>query len=117
MEIKINKEIRNYTEALYFGLSARQCIFSALAVASAAAVYFIFGDILPKGILSYTCILTTLPFAYFGFFTYQGMNGEEFASCLIRYLFTPKVLIPEMNPIYMKTHGGKNDKHAHKNKK
>lgn len=117
MEIKINKEIRNYTEALYFGLSARQCIFSALAVVSAAAVYFIFGDILPKGILSYVCILTTLPFAYFGFFTYQGMNGEEFAMCLVRYVLMPKVLIPETEPIYMKILGGKNDKHANKNKK
>ena len=26
MEIKINKEIRNYTESMFFGLNARQCI-------------------------------------------------------------------------------------------
>ena len=31
MEVKINREIRNYTEAMFFGLSMRQLIFSALA--------------------------------------------------------------------------------------
>lgn len=32
MEVKINKEIRNYTESMFFGLSMRQFIFSVLAV-------------------------------------------------------------------------------------
>ena len=31
MEVKINKEIRDYTEAIFFGLSLRQFIFSGLA--------------------------------------------------------------------------------------
>ena len=31
MEVKINKEIRDYTEAIFFGLSLRQFIFSVLA--------------------------------------------------------------------------------------
>ncbi len=35
MEVKINREIRNYTEAVFFGLSLRQIIFSACALAVA----------------------------------------------------------------------------------
>ena len=35
MEIKINREIRNYTESVFFGLSLRQCVFSVLAMAVA----------------------------------------------------------------------------------
>ena len=31
-EVKINREIRNYTEAMFFGLSLRQFIFSLLAL-------------------------------------------------------------------------------------
>ena len=31
LEVKINKEIRNYTESMFFGLSMRQFLFSALA--------------------------------------------------------------------------------------
>ena len=35
LEVKINREIRNYTESMFFGLSLRQFIFSALACAVA----------------------------------------------------------------------------------
>ena len=33
MEVKINKEIRNYTESMFFGLSMRQFIFPSLPAA------------------------------------------------------------------------------------
>ena len=39
MEVRINKEIRDYQESMFFGLSLRQCIFSLLAVAAVAEVY------------------------------------------------------------------------------
>ena len=38
MEVKINREIRNYTEAMFFGLSLRQFIFSACACVSVAVL-------------------------------------------------------------------------------
>ena len=40
MEVKINREIRNYTESLFFGLSLRQSIFSFLAIAVAVVLGF-----------------------------------------------------------------------------
>ena len=41
MEVKINREIRNYSESVFFGLSMRQCIFSVLAIAVAVGLYFV----------------------------------------------------------------------------
>ena len=41
MEVKINKEIRDYTEAIFFGLSLRQFIFSVLACGIAVGLYFL----------------------------------------------------------------------------
>ena len=32
MEVRINKEVRNYQESLFFGLSLRQFLFALLAV-------------------------------------------------------------------------------------
>ena len=40
MEVKINREIRNYTENMFFGLSMRQFIFSVLTCGAAVALYF-----------------------------------------------------------------------------
>ena len=40
MEIKINKEIKEYTETMFFGLSVRQFIFALLACGAAVGIYF-----------------------------------------------------------------------------
>jgi len=39
LEVKINREIRNYTEAMFFGLSLRQFIFSVCACVVAVLQY------------------------------------------------------------------------------
>ena len=41
MEIKMNKEILDYKETIFFGLTMRQFIFSLLACAVAVTLYFI----------------------------------------------------------------------------
>ena len=41
MEVKINREIRNYTESVFFGLSLRQFFFSLCACGVAVGVYFL----------------------------------------------------------------------------
>ena len=78
MEIKINKEIRNYTESMYFGLSLRQFIFSILACIFAVGFYFIFRPYFGLETLSWLCILSVSPFAALGFITYNGMHAEQF---------------------------------------
>ena len=40
MEVRINKEVRDYQESVFFGLSLRQLIFALLAVLVAVGVYF-----------------------------------------------------------------------------
>ena len=45
MEVKINREIRDYQESIFFGLNLRQLIFSILAIAVAVGVYFGIRDV------------------------------------------------------------------------
>ena len=73
MEVKINREIRNYTESMFFGLSLRQLIFSALAVAVAVGLYFLMKPYAGTETVSWVCVLGAAPFAALGFFTYHGM--------------------------------------------
>ena len=93
MEIKINREIRDYSEAVYFGLSLRQFIFSVLACGIAVGMYFLLKPFFGIETLSWMCILGALPFAAIGFFKYHGMTAER---ALLAYLksevLTPKQL-------------------------
>ena len=77
MEVKINKEVRDYTESIFLGLSLRQFIFSILACIVAVGIYFTTIDVLGTEITSWLCVLGALPFASLGFITYQSMNAEE----------------------------------------
>ena len=79
-EVKINKEIRDYTESILFGLSLRQSIFSILACGSASIIYFSCSDKLGLEVTSWLCMLGVLPFACFGFIRFQGMYMEEIIS-------------------------------------
>ena len=93
MEVKINKEIRDYTESVYFGLSLRQFVFSILACGMAVVLYFVFRPYFGIETLSWLCILGAAPFATIGFIKYNGMNAEEFVLAYIRSEFlTPKEL-------------------------
>ena len=60
MEVKINREIRNYTESMFFGLSMRQFIFSILACGVAVGLYFLLRPYFGVETLSWMCILGCL---------------------------------------------------------
>ena len=40
MEVKINREIKDYNETIFFGLSVRQFLFALLACGAPVGVYF-----------------------------------------------------------------------------
>lgn len=86
MEVKINKEIRDYQESMFFGLSLRQCIFSLLAVAAAVGMYFAAHDAVGFDV-GWICILAAAPFAACGFVKYHGLTAEQFVVVWFRSEF------------------------------
>ena len=93
MEVKINREIRNYTESMFFGLSMRQFVFSVLACGVAVGLYFILRPYFGVETLSWMCILGAAPFALLGFITYHGMTAEQFIWAWLRSeMLEPKEL-------------------------
>ena len=101
MEVKINREIRNYTESMFFGLSLRQFIFSLLAVSVAVALYFGLRNFVGTETVSWMCILGAAPFAALGFIKYNGMTAEKFLMAWIRSEFLiPKKLLYKPTNFY-----------------
>ena len=101
MEVRINKEVRNYQESLFFGLSLRQLLFALLAVAVGG--YFGLHPVLGNGEIGWGCILAAFPFALGGFFQYNGMNLEQFLLAFFRSEFlTPKRLVFKSENMYAK---------------
>ena len=104
MEVKINKEIRNYTESMFFGLSLRQFIFSALACGVAVGLFFLLRPHFGTETLSWVCILGASPFAMMGFVKYNGMTAEQFVWAWIKSEFLmPKKLMFLPDNLYYET--------------
>ena len=94
MEIKINREIREYTESMFFGLNLRQFICSILACATGVGLYFWLKPKVGTEIVSWACILGALPFAVLGFLRYNGLTTEEFIWAWVKSgLISQKKLI------------------------
>lgn len=113
LEVKINREIRNYTESMFFGLSMRQFVFSALAILVAVGLYFLLKPHFGTETVSWMCILGAAPFAALGFITYHGMTAEQFLWAWLRSeLLEPKEFRFESSNLYYealkdKLEGGK----------
>ena len=101
MEVKINRDIRQYTESIFFGLSMRQFIFSIFACLVSVLLYFLLRPYFGIETLSWVCILGACPFAVLGFVTYNGMTAEQFISAWFKSeILTPKRLTFKATNIY-----------------
>ena len=84
MEIKMNKDIRTYTESMFFGLSLRQFFFSALGCLVSVALYFLLRGRLGTEAVSWACMLGVFPFGVMGFAKYNGMTAEQLLWAVVK---------------------------------
>lgn len=111
MEVKINKDIRDFSESIFFGLSLRQFIFSILACLVAVVLYFLLKPFFGIETLSWICILGAAPFAALGFIKYNGMTAEEFFIAFIKSeILMPRHLTFNSQNIYAEDFKGIIDK-------
>lgn len=94
MEIKVNKEIRSYTEKIIFGLSLRQFIFTVLAVLAAIGTFFLVKNFTSSmETISWFVIIAALPFVLFGFVTFHGLTFEQFLIVWVKdVVLSPRFL-------------------------
>ena len=72
MEVKIPKEIRDYQESIFFGLSIRQFICSLLAVSVTIGLYFGLHPLISSEEVGWMCILGAAPLQPVAFLSTMG---------------------------------------------
>ena len=101
MEVKINKDVREYTESMFFGLSLRQFVFSFIALIVAVVIYFWLKPHFGTETVSWMCVLSAAPFAALGFINYHGLNAEQLLWVWLKSeIIEPNKLIFESTPLY-----------------
>ena len=119
MEVKINREIREYTESMFFGLTLRQFIFTVLAAAASIISYFLLRPVIGIEAVSWVCMLTAVPLAGLGCVRYNGMPAAKFIWAWIKSeILMPKHLCFGNSNLYMELlSGAERDKQRQKKKR
>ena len=96
------KEIRDYQESIFFGLSLRQFVCSLVAVGVAVGLFFWLNPLLGTETTGWLCILGASPFAACGFFKYHGTTAGQFAWAWVKSeILFPKRLVFRSENLYL----------------
>ncbi len=106
IEIRIPKEIKNYREKLFFGLTLRQCICAGIALLICVPLYIWGNRFLPEEAVSWIVVLIAVPLMLTGFFRYNDMAAEQFAYEIIRFYAYPQKRIYSYEPPFMELKKG-----------
>lgn len=102
IDVKLNKELQDYHESVFFGLSLRQTVCSVLAIGTAVGLHFLLSPYLHSEIVSWISLLGAIPFALMGFFRYNGMTAEKFFVAWFQCkILEPRVLCCEPTNVYL----------------
>ena len=95
IEVKIPAEIQEYKSKLIAGLSTRQVISIAGALAVTVPLGVIGRQYIPADVLPWLIILAVVPFAGFGFLKFKDMQFEDFMKAFLSMTFLPQIRVYE----------------------
>ena len=112
MEVKINREIRNYTESMFFGLSMRQFVFFHFGGRCRRRAVFSLKALCRDGNRVVDVYSRRRALCGAGFITYHGMTAEQFIWAWIRSEFLePKEIRFESSNFYYEALKSKIENH------
>ena len=93
MIIEINKDIEKYQESVAMGLSAKQLVYSILALGSGCVIVFLLYEKIGLTFSCYVAVPVVAPIALCGFYSYNGMGFREVFTRYMRSIFRNKTLV------------------------
>ena len=91
--IEINKDIEKYQESVAMGLSAKQLVYSILALGSGCIIVFLLYEKIGLTFSCYVAVPVVAPIALCGFYSYNGMGFREVFTRYMRSIFRNKTLV------------------------
>lgn len=91
--IEINKDIEKYQESVAMGLSAKQFVYSILALLSGCLIVFLLYGKIGLTFSCYVAVPIVAPIALCGFYSYNGMGFREVFIRYMKSIFGNKALV------------------------
>lgn len=101
MEIKINKEIRDYQEKLALGLTLKQIILIIVGILITVGLYTSLKSVLPDvAVFIVSLLFGIIPFGAWALFRYQDKSAAEWLKLYLKYLKNPKIYKNHSTNVY-----------------
>jgi len=91
--IEINKDIEKYQESVAMGLTAKQFVYSILALGSGCMIVFLLYEKIGLSFSCYVAVPIVAPIALCGFYSYNGMGFRKVFTRYMRSIFRNKPLV------------------------
>ncbi len=101
IEVRIPKEIKEYEDKIFFGLTVRQLISSIIAGVVSIFAYVYFLDYINEEILSYFIIIFDCFILSIGWVKYNGMRMEQFMFVFMEHMIYPQKRIYDDDNIFV----------------
>lgn len=92
LEVQLNKDIREYTNKLYWGLTGRQIFFGLLGVAAGTGMFIWIMGSLGTTLAAMACVVVMSPLIALGFYRWRGQPFETYLKIMLRDQRTPEFL-------------------------
>lgn len=87
IEIRIPKEIKEFKEKLFFGMTIRQLVATIVAIGINVPLYIKGKEYLGDDLTSWLVIIIAIPISLLGFFKYNQMPFERFIKVMLEFHF------------------------------
>ena len=85
MHIEVNRDLDKFKESVVLGLSARQLIYSIIALALGSGIVLLVYPYVGLTIAAYIAVPVVAPIALTGFYSYHGMTFVEMMKLKIHF--------------------------------
>ena len=93
MEIELSEDLQHYKESLVLGLTAKQFLFSALALGVGTGIVLLLYEKIGITLSCYVATPFVVPLALTGFYNYHGLTFWQFAGKMIYFSFFNRPLV------------------------
>lgn len=89
IEVRIPKEIRDYKEKFWMGLTVRQLVSCVILLVTALPIYLFGKNLVGEEIASWLAILISIFLGAFGFYKHNGLYFEKYLVCVLKLYIYP----------------------------
>ncbi len=93
MDIELSEDLKYYKESVALGLTAKQLIFSILALGTGTAIVLLLYTRIGITLSCYLATPLVVPLALTGFYNYHGLTFWQFAKKMVHFSFYNRPLL------------------------